>query len=105
MLITYREGHVAGVGGSIDLKQRWSDIEKRLSPLDASISQQQISADIPKKLPNGETIVNTLTAVVRTVVQRPNNKHGPPCYAGMVTHSDQNCLVPGQLLFSFNCSH
>ena len=89
----------AGVGGSIDMKQRWGHIEKRLVPLDASISQQ-ISAAIPKNLPKGETVDNTLTAVARTLVQRPKNKHGPPCCAGTVTHSDQDCLFPGQLLLT-----
>jgi len=88
----------AGAGSIIDLKQRWSHIEKRLVPLDASISQ--ISVAIPKKLPKGETVVNTLTAVATTLVQRPNNKHGPPGCAGAVTHSDQDCLVPGQLLLT-----
>ena len=70
-----------------------------LVPLDASISQQ-ISVAIPKKLPKGETVVNTLTAVARKLVQRPNNKHGPLCCVGEVTHLDQDCLVPGQLLLT-----
>ena len=89
----------AGAGSSIDLKQWCSHTEKRLVPLDASISQQ-ISAAIPKKLPKGETVVNTVTEVATRLVQPPNNKHGPPCCVGAVTHSDQDCLAPGQLLLT-----
>ena len=69
-----------GAGDSIDMKQRWSHTEKRLFALDASISQQ-IFAAIPKKLIKGENVVNTLTAVATTLVQHPNNLHGPPCCA------------------------
>ena len=81
------------------MKQRWSHTEKRLVPLDASIAQQLLTA-ITKKLPKGETVVNTLTAVATTLVQRPHTQHGPPCCSRTVTHSDQDCLVPGQLLLT-----
>ena len=60
----------AGAGTSVDLKQRWSHTERRLVPLDTSIAQQ-LAAAITKKLPNGETVVHTLTAVANTLVQRP----------------------------------
>ena len=89
----------AGAGSNIDLKQRWSHTEERLVPLDPSMSQQ-ISVAISKKPPKGDTVVNTLTAVARTLVQRPNNIHGPPCCAETVTHSDQDCLVPSQLILT-----
>ena len=61
---------------------------------------QQLSAAITKKLPKGDSVVNTLTAVATTLVQRPHKQHGPPCCARTVTHSDQDCLVPGQLLLT-----
>ena len=76
VILTGKAMLAPGAGSSIDMKQRWSHNEKRLVPLEASISQQ-ISTDIPKKLPKGETVVNTLTAVATVLVQRPNNNHGP----------------------------
>ena len=43
---------------------------------------------------------NDDTTVANTLVQRPHKQHGPSCCAGTVTHSDQDCLVPGQLLLN-----
>jgi len=54
----------------------------------------------PKEATKGETVVYTLTSVATTLVQRPKKIHGPPCCAGTLTHSDQDCLVPGRLLLT-----